>query len=301
MARAVFIIRAKSKYDDLPEQQYHFPKRYLRVASAAVRDWILYFVPSKESERYWGTGAVQSYVSAAFISHITPDPLQANHYYAWVAEYAPFVRPVPFKRGNIYFESKLRNEDGTTNSGAAQQSVRSIPDEEFNAIWAEGTSPVATDQTLFQQRSVPELSDEPLEFERPIVEQLINRKVRDVLFQRTVRDAYDARCAVTGLRIINGGGRAEIEAAHIRPVAEKGPDSPRNGIALCRTAHWMFDRGLIGLKSGGRFEVNLAKVPEDARRVLRQDGKLILPETNGLRPADQFIDWHWKNKFEAKL
>ena len=300
MAKAVFAIRANSIYDDLPEQQYHFPKTYLRVASAAVGDWILYYVLSKESERYWGEGAIQAYISAAYISHITQDPTRPDHYYAWVGDYAPFVRPVPFRRGDHYFEKKLRGEDGLTNQGTARRSVRSISDEEFNAIWAEGTSPTLTDVALGSSIA-PGFADEPAEFERPVVEQLVNRKVRDVLFQRTVRDAYDARCAVTGLRIVNGGGRAEIEAAHIRPVAEKGPDSPRNGIALCRTAHWMFDRGLIGLRSEGSFDVNTAKVPEDARRMLRQDGRLILPSNDGLRPADKFVDWHWKNKFEPKL
>ena len=37
---------------------------------------------------------------------------------------------------------------------------------------------------------------------------------------------------MTGLKLINGGGRCEIEAAHIIPVAKNGPDSPRNGIAF---------------------------------------------------------------------
>ena len=36
------------------------------------------------------------------------------------------------------------------------------------------------------------------------------------------------------------------EAAHIKPVEHGGPDSIQNGIALSGTAHWMFDRGLIG-------------------------------------------------------
>jgi putative restriction endonuclease len=301
MAKAVFTIRAHSIYDDLPEQQYHFPKIYLRTANAAVGDWILYYVPSKESVRQWGLGAVQAYVSAAFISHITPDPARADHYYAWVGDYAPFVRPVPFRRDNHYFERKLRSEDGSTNQGTARRSVRSISDDEFNEIWVEGTSLIIGEIQPDQRAVPPGFADEPLEFDRPVVEQLVNRKVRDALFQRTVRDAYDARCAVTGLRILNGGGRAEIEAAHIRPVADKGPDSPRNGIALCRTAHWMFDRGLIGLKSGGLFDVNIAKVPEDARRMLRQDGKLILPNSNGLRPADKFVEWHWQNRFGPKL
>jgi hypothetical protein len=52
-------------------------------------------------------------------------------------------------------------------------------------------------------------------------------------------------CAVTGLCLLNGGGRPEVQAAHIRAVEANGPDTVRNGLALTATVHWMFDRGLI--------------------------------------------------------
>ena len=39
---------------------------------------------------------------------------------------------------------------------------------------------------------------------------------------------------VTGLKIINGGGVAEAQAAHIQPVAKGGPDRLFNGIASVR-------------------------------------------------------------------
>ena len=77
--------------------------------------------------------------------------------------------------------------------------------------------------------------------------QLTSRVVRDRVFRRTVLRAYDERCAVSGLKLINGGGRAEVQAAHIRPVEADGPDIVSNGLALSGTAHWMFDRGLISL------------------------------------------------------
>ncbi len=44
--------------------------------------------------------------------------------------------------------------------------------------------------------------------------------------------AYDERCAITGLKLINGRGRAEVAAAHIRPVEASGPDIVSNGCAL---------------------------------------------------------------------
>jgi len=36
-------------------------------------------------------------------------------------------------------------------------------------------------------------------------------------------------------------------------------------------------------------------------RILNQDGKLILPNSNGLRPADKFVEWHWQYRFGPKL
>ncbi|KQN01687.1 hypothetical protein ASE82_14720 [Sphingomonas sp. Leaf230] len=80
--------------------------------------------------------------------------------------------------------------------------------------------------------------------------------VRDRVFRRVVLRAYDECCAVTGLKLINGGGRAEIEAAHIQPVEANGPDIISNGMALSGTARWMFDRGLIGFDSETRILVS---------------------------------------------
>ena len=60
----------------------------------------------------------------------------------------------------------------------------------------------------------------------------------------------------------DGGGRCEIEAAHIRAVQEKGPESPRNGIALTRTVHWLFDRHLVALEEDGRILQADKLIPE---------------------------------------
>src|SRR2546429_10026798 len=75
----------------------------------------------------------------------------------------------------------------------------------------------------------------------------ISRPFRERSFMHNVRAAYSNSCAIIGLRLINGGGRPEVQAAHIQPVASKGPDSVRNGLALSGTVHWMFDRGFISI------------------------------------------------------
>lgn len=134
------------------------------------------------------------------------------------------------------------------------------------------------------------LNDPPFEFERPIIEQLTARRFRDAAFARQVKAAYENRCAVTGLRILNGGGRPEVQAAHIRAVGDNGPDAVRNGLALSGTAHWMFDRGLIGVSDDYRILVARNALPKEARKLIRS--KLILPQNPRARPHPRYLKHH---------
>ena len=114
-----------------------------------------------------------------------------------------------------------------------------------------------------------------------------------------VRAAYSNRCAMTGLRLINGGGRPEVQAAHIQPVASKGPDSVRNGVALSATVHWMFDRGLISIGDDYRILVAQDHVPQDAIRLLNSNGLINLPEDATLHPNAQFLKFHRDEVFKG--
>ncbi len=106
--------------------------------------------------------------------------------------------------------------------------------------------------------------------------QLTSRAVRDRNFRKTVLTAYGQRCSITGLRLINGGGRAEVEAVHIRPVEPNGPDIVSNGIALSGTAHWMFDRGLVGLSDDLDILVSRQANGQDAvRSMINSTGRLL--------------------------
>lgn len=73
------------------------------------------------------------------------------------------------------------------------------------------------------------------------------RLARSTVFSTGVRSAYGMACAVTGLQISAGNQLHEVEAAHVVPLERGGCNDPRNGIALCRTLHWAFDRGLFGV------------------------------------------------------
>ncbi len=131
------------------------------------------------------------------------------------------------------------------------------------------------------------------------VTQLSSRIVRDRMFRRLILQAYDKRCAITGLKLINGGGRAEVDAAHIRPVEANGPDILSNGIALSGTAHWIFDRGLIGLSDD--LEVLVSRHANDRDSIqglINKTGRAIVPAGIHARPHPQFLQWHRENTFK---
>ena len=129
--------------------------------------------------------------------------------------------------------------------------------------------------------------------DRDRVSVTISRIVRDRVFRSIVLRAYDQRCAITGLRFINGGGRAEVDAAHIRPVEKNGPDIVSNGIALSGTAHWMFDRGLISLSDD--LEILISRQVNDqesVRAFVNETGHALPPSRSSERPHPHFLSWH---------
>lgn len=118
MAKAVFTTKVEPAYDDLPEFRYHFPRTYLRQAEAAVGDWIVYYEPRRKSAAPASRGGRQAYFATARVTGIEPDPALPDHFYARIADYLEFERPVPFREGDFYYESGLEKTDGSTNKGS---------------------------------------------------------------------------------------------------------------------------------------------------------------------------------------
>ena len=250
MAKGVLTTKIDPTYDDLPEQRYHFPRTYLRQIEAAKGDFIIYYEPRRTNGDLSSRGGRQAYFATARIVDVRPDPVRADHFYADVDAYLDFARAVPFQEGAHYYESAVQRSDGATNRGAFGRAVRALPESEYDAILKAGFAAVLGETPAEPQDDLHVrvgFADPPATFERPIVEQVVARPFREAAFSGSIKAAYDDTCAFSGLKIINGGGRSEVQAAHIRPVNSSGPDSLRNGVALCGTAHWMFDRGLISI------------------------------------------------------
>lgn len=297
--KAVFQSKISPAYDDIPENFYHFPRTYLRQVSAAVGDWIVYYEPRRSTSDEKSRGGRQAYFAMARVVRVREDPVRADHYYADVTDYLDFDTVVPFKEGDFFYESAMRGSDGRTNSGSAQRAVRNMPDDEFDRIIRAG---FARDLTLASNQEPPALhgfADEQTQFERPLVETTITRPFRDAAFARQVQATYDRRCAMTGLRIINGGGRPEAQAAHIRPVAAHGPDSIRNGLALSSTFHWMFDRGLLSIDDNFKILSASKAVPPEVTRLLNPSGHLTVPKDERFQPHREFLRYHRENIFKG--
>jgi putative restriction endonuclease len=73
----------------------------------------------------------------------------------------------------------------------------------------------------------------------------------------------------------------------------------RNGIALCGTVHWMFDRGLISIAPDSSILVAGRGLPDQVRRMFNPDGKVRMPRSQLLRPAPVFLDYHRSEVFKG--
>ena len=279
MAKTVFVAKGKSSYDDLPEERYHFPRTYLRAARSAVGDWIVYYEPRRTSTDLSSSGGRQSYFATARVTEIERDPRQPGHYYAFVADYLEFDDPVPFRDGESYFESRLQR-DGRTSAGWFRRAVRPLEGHEFAQILQRGFASLSESLASDRVR------------EREVVYSVSQRRFRDRAFSTAIRRHYGGTCAFSGLRIVNGGGRPEVQAAHIRPVADRGPDSVRNGLALSSTFHWMFDRGLISVNDDYSLLLKRSAIPSRVLSLVNRDGTLRLPSRPAYRPHRRFLAYH---------
>lgn len=303
MAKAVFTTKVDPSYDDLPEERYHFPRTYLRQAESAIGDWIVYYEPRRGSSDLLGRGGRQAYFATAMLERIERDPQRDDRFYAQVSNFLPFERAVPFKDGAFYFEAGLRRGDGETNKGAFGRSVRPLSDPEYELILKAGfAQTLGETEVQSAPTHVPAFGfaeEDQAVFERPIIERIVARPFREAAFAVAVKSAYGDTCAITGLRIINGGGRAEVQAAHIRPVAAGGTDSVRNGLALSGTVHWMFDRGLVSVDEDYSILIAEDRIPSAVMQLVRADRKLFLPDRSDLRPHSTQLRFHRETVFKG--
>ena len=116
-------------------------------------------------------------------------------------------------------------------------------------------------------------------------------------FRVIVTDAYQRRCAITQERTLPA-----LEAVHIKPFKESGPNRIDNGILFRSDIHKLFDTGYVTISSDYRFEVSrrIREEFENGRDYYAMNGRpLNLPLDKRIHPNHEFLDWHNNNVFRS--
>lgn len=120
---------------------------------------------------------------------------------------------------------------------------------------------------------------------------VVERRQGQGAFRTKVLDAYSRRCAISGERT-----EPALEASHIRPYEESGPNRVNNGLLLRADLHQIFDAGYITVTSGYKIEVSrkIKEQFENGREYYRFNGQILtnLPSKPTDRPSLGFIEWH---------
>lgn len=283
---AVFALSARSERSILPEAGFVFPAEWLRVARRTAGQWIL----------YQGAGG---YGAAARVANIATTPGRWDRACAEIEQgsYIEFGRVVPLEVDGRAVEEALIGADGRLDGESSAHAVRAIGRDAFNRVLELA---LVSDDDLLPRDAVDDAPTASVKEERsawdgPVdrMRMLVERSVRDRQFRKRVLDAYGGRCALTGMKLTNGRGRAETQAAHIKSVEAGGPDSLTNGIALSGTMHWMFDRGLVSLSDAGDILLSRAiNDRESVERLVYPDRKARLPAGAAHRPNPEYLEWH---------
>ena len=128
----------------------------------------------------------------------------------------------------------------------------------------------------------------------------ISRQKRDAAFRTIVLSNYDHTCAVTGQRF-RSPHHVEADGAHIIGKDVRGTDDPRNGIALSKSAHWAFDRGIFTISDQYEVLVNTKISHATVTRfpaIEIDRKKIVLPSDRRYWPHPDALAWHKAEVFD---
>ena len=126
---------------------------------------------------------------------------------------------------------------------------------------------------------------------------------REARFRLTVVPAYDYTCALTRYRCVTIDAGSIVDAAHIHPFSDSRNNDPRNGLALSKNAHWLFDQGLWSLTDDYRVlaaGIGFDEAGPDAYMLKQMEGRPIhLPSDPSLWPGRPYLSWHREHRLKA--
>lgn len=259
---------------------------------AIIGDWVVYYrtrLAGTVSSKFDGA---PGYFAVALVERIEPGE-GANIYRAHVSYFMQFAKPVPFKWNGIYFETGVTHLDGSMNGALIQSELRFVSDVNFLRIVRAGL-----DRYLEPALEPGDLAESSGQIGRVVVQELRNRRIRDRAFADQVFRPYGFRCAVTGSDIIDPIGHADLNAAHIRPVALGGPDSIRNGFPCISSVHRLYDLGWFTITDDMEIVVSDFARQHPTLASLRRGDRLLPPKWEEYRPHPDFLKFHRDHIFE---
>ncbi|MCO4315840.1 HNH endonuclease [Phyllobacterium sp. 21LDTY02-6] len=277
---------------------FRFRTKYLDIIGEQLGDWVIFLRPRRPNEAY--AGRLAGYFAAASVAAIRPTADPA-YWLAKVEQYFEFPRPVPFRAPypSSYYESAMRQIDGSVNSSLVQQEARRLSDEDCMTILRAGMGEAWIEPPRIGHANYGFGfgEDPPPADERTRI--LTSPLLRDRAFRRLIGEAYGCTCAMTGTCLQAPDGRHEIECAHIRPIEKSGSDSAGNGIALSRTIHWLFDKGLLSIDADYTILVSSVIAGQKAvcDLLIRKPARIHLPKDPYHWPHQGLLHYHRSNIF----
>lgn len=136
--------------------------------------------------------------------------------------------------------------------------------------------------------------------EASVKDEIYRPAARDQGFRRALVTAYAHRCALCGVRVRTMDGHTVVDAAHICPRSVSYDDRPANGMALCRTCHWAFDEGLLGVsRTYEIFTSSQLRAADNLSGYLSslQGRGIVRPAEDAYWPDTESLAWHYKQVF----
>jgi putative restriction endonuclease len=128
---------------------------------------------------------------------------------------------------------------------------------------------------------------------------------REARFRLKIVSLYNYTCALTGYRLMTISSGSIIDAAHIHQFSDSRNNDVRNGLALCKNAHWLFDEGLWTIADDFTVKVALGHFAEDSpdqKPLNDYHGQRIrLPSNTSFFPDPVHLEWHRRERFQGRV
>jgi putative restriction endonuclease len=137
------------------------------------------------------------------------------------------------------------------------------------------------------------VNEEPARYS---AEYLTRARLGQGTFRVLVTDAYNRRCALTGERTL-----PVLQASHIKPFSQSGPNRTSNGLLLRADLHILFDQEYLTVTKDLKAEVS-QKIKEEYENgqdyyALHGRALSVIPSRKIDRPSIEFLQWHNQNVF----